>query len=944
MPSATEFRRAAVQAAPERYAPPVAIVDIGSNSVRLVVYEGESRVAATVQNEKSICGIGRDMVTTGRLHAEGCAEALEALARFRLIADGLSVPVREAVATAAARDASNGAEFIARAEKAWGSPIRVLAGEDEARIAAEGVIAGIPHADGLAADLGGGSLDMVGVKNGKTGRAFTLPFGPLRLMDQAKGDPDKAREIVDKGLKALPGLEATALYAVGGIWRSFARIDMEEQHYPLHVLQHYTIPRGRALRLCRLLAGLSRDSIRKIRTVSKRRAESLPYGAVVLERLIEAGGLKEVVISAYGLREGLLYARLPPTERARDPLIAFARASNARQARVPAHAQEMFDWTAPLFEGEGGEAARIREAGFDPASPLIARLVHLAGELIGMPRHLSQHVGGFVIARGSIERMVPVENAAMVDRTVIQWEKDDLDYMRMLKVDCLALGMLTCLRKCFGLLESEHGVVKTIATIATADKDDEKTYAMIQRADTVGVFQIESRAQMAMLPRHRPANFYDLVIQVAIVRPGPIQGDMVHPYLRRRNGEEEVDYPSPEFREVLKRTLGVPLFQEQVMQLAIVAADFTDGEADKLRRSMAAWKRHGGLEPHRDKLVQGMLKNGYTAAFAARIFEQIKGFGSYGFPESHAASFANLVYASCWLKCHYPAAFACALLNAQPMGFYGPSQIVQDVRRHRVAVRPVDVRFSDWDCTLEPDPQGAADARAIRLGLRMVRGCSEATALRLVAARRQRPFTDITDLCVRADLDRRHQELLADAAALRGLAGHRHRARWAVAGVEPQLPLFGSESPAERAVALPLPTQAEDTQADYARIGLSLGAHPLRQIRARLNAARCIDGKALRRQPHNSRVRVAGLVTSRQQPQTASGIIFMTLEDEHGLINVVVWRRVAEAQRRPLLQARLLAVEGQWENVEGVSHLIAHRLTDLTPLLGVLDARSRDFH
>ncbi len=291
-----------------------------------------------------------------------------------------------------------------------------------------------------------------------------------------------------------------------------------------------------------------------------------------------------------------------------------------------------------------------------------------------------------------------------------------------------------------------------------------------------------------------------------------------------------------------------------------------------------------------------------------------------------------------------PAAFACALLNAQPMGFYGPSQIVQDVRRHRVAVRPVDVRFSDWDCTLEPSPHGAADARAIRLGLRMVRGCSEATALRLVAARRQRPFTDIADLCVRADLDRRHQELLADAAALRGLAGHRHRARWAVAGVEPQLPLFGSESPVERAVALPLPTQAEDTLADYARVGLSLGAHPLRQIRSRLSAARCIDGKALRRQPHNSRVRVAGLVTSRQQPQTASGIIFVTLEDEHGLINVVVWRHVAEAQRRPLLQARLLAVEGQWESEEGVSHLIAHRLTDLTPLLGVLDARSRDFH
>jgi error-prone DNA polymerase len=591
--------------------------------------------------------------------------------------------------------------------------------------------------------------------------------------------------------------------------------------------------------------------------------------------------------------------------------------------------------------GDSTAEERLREQGFDPDSPVIRRVLKLTYELLGMPRHLSQHVGGFVISNTTLSEMVPVENAAMADRTVIQWEKDDLDYMRMLKVDCLALGMLTCLRKCFDLVEREHGVAKTIATIEPDDKD---TYAMIQRADTVGVFQIESRAQMAMLPRHRPASFYDLVIQVAIVRPGPIQGDMVHPYLRRRNGEEPVEYPSPQFKAVLQRTLGVPLFQEQVMQLAIVAADFTDGEADKLRRSMAAWKRHGGLEPHRDKLIQGMLKNGYTAEFAARIFEQIKGFGSYGFPESHAASFANLVYASCWLKCHYPAAFACALLNSQPMGFYEPSQIVQDVRRHCIAVRPVDVRFSEWDCTLEPNPRGDADSRAIRLGLRMVRGCSEAAALRLVAARRQRHFTGIADLCARAGLDRRHQNLLADAAALRGLAGHRHRARWAVAGVEAQLPLFGTQSPAEQAVILPLPTQAEDTLADYARTGLSLGVHPLRQIRGRLNAARCIDGKALRKQPHNSRVRVAGLVTSRQQPQTASGIIFVTLEDEHGLINVVVWRHVAEAQRLPLLQARLLAVEGQWEQVEGVSHLIAHRLKDLTPLLGALDARSRDFH
>lgn len=341
---------------------PVAIVDIGSNSVRLVIYESASRIAATLQNEKSICAIGRGMVTTGRLHAEGCAAALEALARFRVIADGLCAQIREAVATAAARDAANGAEFIARAEKSWGGPIRILTGEEEARTAAEGVMAGIPDADGLAADLGGGSLDMVTVKGGKTGAAITLPFGPLRLMDHAKGNPDRARDIVDKGLKNLPGLSCPALYAVGGAWRSLARVDMEEQNYPLHVLQHYTIPRGRALRLCRLLAGLSKDSVRKIKTVSRRRAESLPYGAVVLERLLELSGIKEVVISAYGLREGLLFRGLPAEERAKDPLVEFARATNGRVARVPVHADEMIRWTAPLFDGETGELARIREA------------------------------------------------------------------------------------------------------------------------------------------------------------------------------------------------------------------------------------------------------------------------------------------------------------------------------------------------------------------------------------------------------------------------------------------------------------------------------------------------------------------------------------------------------------------------------------------------------
>jgi len=362
LPVATELKTAASPRAAAKARAPVAIVDIGSNSVRLVVYESQQRNAATLQNEKAICGIGRDMVSTGRLHAEGCAEALEALARFRIIADGLGVDAREAVATAAARDAVNGAEFVAKAERAWGSSIRVLAGEDEARIAAEGVVAGIPNADGLVADLGGGSLDMVTVKNGVTGRAFTLPFGPLRLMDQSRGEPDRARDLVDKGLKDLPGLSSSALYAVGGIWRSFARVDMEEHNYPLHVLQQYIIPRGRALRLCKVLAGLSRESLRKIKVVSKRRAEALPYGAVVLERLLDAGDIKDVVISAYGLREGLFYARLSPEDRAKDPLLEFAIGANDRLSRVPAHAAEMIQWTQPVFEGEGTELRRIREA------------------------------------------------------------------------------------------------------------------------------------------------------------------------------------------------------------------------------------------------------------------------------------------------------------------------------------------------------------------------------------------------------------------------------------------------------------------------------------------------------------------------------------------------------------------------------------------------------
>jgi len=613
----------------------------------------------------------------------------------------------------------------------------------------------------------------------------------------------------------------------------------------------------------------------------------------------------------------------------------------ARAMGLPLDQIDALSKIVAWWDGEEGLDERLREHGFDPTSPVLQRVLKLTAELLDFPRHLSQHVGGFVISDQPLSHLVPVENAAMADRTIIQWDKDDLDTMGLLKVDCLALGMLTCVRKCLDLLRQHRGRDLTMATIPP---EDPKTYAMIQKADTIGVFQIESRAQMSMLPRHRPEKFYDLVIQVAIVRPGPIQGDMVHPYLRRRRGEEPVDYPSEDLKAVFERTLGVPLFQEQVMKLAIVAAGYTPGEADQLRRAMAAWKRHGGMEKHRERISQGMCERGYTAEFAARLFEQIKGFGSYGFPESHSASFAGIVYASCWLKCHEPAAFACALLNAQPMGFYGASQIVQDAQRHHVAVRPVDVRYSDWNCTLEADAASSVGSPAIRLGLRQVRGFREDVALRLSTERASGAFEDITDLCARVRLDDRHREALAEAGALRGLTGHRHRARWAIAGIEAQLPLFGHASPDEAAVVLPPPSQGEDTLADYARVGLTLGPHPIQQLRARLRAARCTDSRALQSQPHASQVRTAGLVTQRQRPQTASGVTFITLEDEHGPINVIVWRQVAERQRRVFLEARLLGVDGRWEHVDGVSHLIAHRLIDMSAMLGSLDSRSRDFH
>ncbi len=589
----------------------------------------------------------------------------------------------------------------------------------------------------------------------------------------------------------------------------------------------------------------------------------------------------------------------------------------------------------------------LRERGFDPDTPLMQRVVALTAELVDFPRHLSQHPGGFVISEHPLSSLVPVENAAMDNRTVIQWDKDDLDATGLMKVDCLALGMLTAVRKCLAVLQG-RGVRTTegeVLTMARLPADDVPTYDMICRADTLGVFQIESRAQMAMLPRMQPRCFYDLVIEVAIVRPGPIQGDMVHPYLNRRKqlkekGTEEIDYP-PELEKVFKRTLGVPLFQEQVMQLAVAAAGFSPGEADALRRSMAAWKRHGGLEPHRDKLLAGMAERGYSREYGERLFEQIKGFGSYGFPESHAASFALITYVSCWLKCHHPAAFAASLINSQPLGFYTPDQILQDARRHGVAVLPVDVRHSDWDCTLTPDP----DRPGIRLGLRMIDGFGATMALAVMQARARGPFESVADLSQRARLDRRHQGLLADAGALKGLSGHRHRARWDVSGVEKPLPLFDSVRATDEAeVALPAPSAFEDMQADYNSTGTTLGRHMVSFIRPQLEQRRCQRSDQLAQLPHGRSVRFAGLVRMRQRPQTASGVTFLTLEDECGMVNAVVWRRTADRQHRVLVEARLMQIDGRLERVDGVQHLIVQRMHNIDELIAGVRTSSRDFH
>jgi len=614
--------------------------------------------------------------------------------------------------------------------------------------------------------------------------------------------------------------------------------------------------------------------------------------------------------------------------RPRSALRDVGKALGLDLSQVDRLAKSMAWW-----DGRRVLAQRVKEEGFDATSPVMKQLFKLVNQLLGFPRHLSQHTGGFVISRGPLSELVPVENAAMPQRTVIEWDKDDLDALGLLKVDVLALGMLSAIRRALDLLSTRYGRPFEMTDVP---KEDEGVYEMIGHGDTVGVFQIESRAQMAMLPRLKPKSYYDLVIEVAIVRPGPIQGGMVHPYLRRRQGIEPVSYPSEAVKGVLERTLGVPIFQEQVMQLAVVAADFTPGESDQLRRSMAAWKRKGGLEPFERRLIEGMRRNGYDEQFARQIYQQILGFGEYGFPESHAASFALLVYVSSWIKRYEPAAFTCALLNSQPMGFYSPSQLTQDLRRHGMTILSADVTVSEWECTLEGE--------ALRLGLCLVKGLSQVAGERLVAARGVHPFDDVADLARRAKLNRHDLEALAAAGALASLSGHRRHALWDVAGIERMPPVLDEAPIDEASPVLAPPGEGDEIVADYASLGLTLGRHPLALLRERLQRQCMFTAAELKALPHGRIARVTGLVTGRQRPGTASGVTFVTLEDETGMINVIVWRDLAERQRKELLRSSLMTVYGTLEREGEVVHLIAGRLRDQTALLGNLVTRSRDFH
>jgi error-prone DNA polymerase len=576
------------------------------------------------------------------------------------------------------------------------------------------------------------------------------------------------------------------------------------------------------------------------------------------------------------------------------------------------------------------------DLGLNLEDPKLRLTLELARELIGTPRHLSQHPGGFVLTRDRLDHLVPIEPAAMEGRQVIEWEKDDIEALKFMKVDVLGLGMLGCMRRAFDLLAAHKGLRLDLATIPA---EDPATYAMIQRADTIGVFQIESRAQMAMLPRLKPRTFYDLVIEVALVRPGPIQGDMVHPYLRRREGREPVSFPSPALEGVLGKTLGVPLFQEQAMKVAIVCAGFTPAEADALRRSMATFKFTGGVAHFRDKLVAGMVARGYDPEFAEKTFRQIEGFGSYGFPESHAASFALIAYASSWMKCHHPDVFACALLNAQPMGFYAPAQIVRDARRHGVEVRPLCVARSDWDCTLETATGGGL---ALRLGMRMARGLAEAEARAIIAARSH--AQDVEGLFRASGVSRAAFAHLADADAFRAFGLDRRAALWMVRGLEGEaLPLFAASDVAQHGeepdVKLVPMREGAEVVEDYRATSLSLRPHPLSFLRSELAEAGYRPLQEILGVKDGRRFRGAGIVLVRQKPGSAKGVMFITLEDEGAEANLVIWPQLFEAERRLILSSSLLGVDGLVQREGDVVHLVARRLFDLSRLLASVGER-----
>lgn len=591
---------------------------------------------------------------------------------------------------------------------------------------------------------------------------------------------------------------------------------------------------------------------------------------------------------------------------------------------------------------------RISATGLDMQSKLLRQFFHLVNEIKGFPRHLSQHVGGFVIAQERVSDLVPLENASMPGRTIIQWDKEDLETMELLKVDVLALGMLTALKKMLDYVGRYDNCIKHIDDIPP---EDPATYEMLCQADSVGVFQVESRAQMSMLPRLRPRKFYDLVIEIAIVRPGPVQGDMVHPYLRRRNGLETISYYSEEIRSVLEPTLGIPIFQEQAIRLAMVAAGFSGGEADELRRAMASWGKNGNLLQFEQHFINGMLERNYPLEFAQRLFEQLKGFGGYGFPESHSASFALLCYASSWFKCHHPAAFYCALLNSQPMGFYSPSQLVQDARRHNITVLPVDINASEYENTLENHD----DRLGIRLGFCQIKSLDEKKAKTIAIWRQDKPFISLADLAQRAKLTQQDLQCLASADALKSLSGNRHQARWQAAAVKPYLALLEEAEMEQDDLLTPEPTVAKDMLDDYATTGLSLRPHPMALLRSQYPFKRCKKYSELEYLRHGGFVRVAGLVTGRQRPGTAKNTVFVTLEDETGNINVVVWQATQEQFRRELLNSQLLLVKGKLEigaeidketnKMYKVVHVVAGHLTDYShKLTADFQLKSRDFH